>query len=410
MTKWILRKMKTVIGVRSGISNRLWLCVLIGLVLAIACVCISLVSRSDEKAIPKKVRVYPQQEVVVKNCEAMLMHRIEEAGSFWGDWPEKDKYIAGAKKRSETLEVLEYTIGPVETLEWETIDEADLVAVSKPSLIIRNRSTGKITTLPKRGKNIESIVRKQKTTDGPHWFIVTEPRQFRPLAMSWLHQPRKKVADSATIVLKKAVMVQVVSDSNVVSERTVFWDEDVGSAIRQKGLVLLPPHDIAVKSGTHFLMDSIEESFALYADRPAEANGPGKEEAIEAAKDIRRRVQQLEWKLGPVEVRENETFRQATRVVVPVLSVIAEEVYTRNAEVVSDVADLVLEKHETAEGQQWRIIGSMDPRYSEIKSMWLDLPRKKVPGSPTIILKRAIVIQICSDGEVVSERKVFYDE
>jgi len=69
-----------------------------------------------------------------------------------------------------------------------------------------------------------------------------------------------------------------------------------------------------------------------------------------------------------------------------------------------------LEKQETAEGQQWRIIDSVDPRYSEIKSTWLNLPRKKVPGSPTIILRRAIVMQLVSDDKVVSERVVFWDE
>lgn len=234
MTNWIRRKMKGGIGPRAGISRRLSQFVLLGLVLAVICACISCRSRSGEKTIPKKVRVYPQQEVLIEYCEAMLMGRVEDAlSSTTSDWPEKDEFIAAAKSRSEEIEYLAFTIGPVETFEWDTLDEARMVLVTSPSKTIRSRSTGKIKTTPSPEdppRKIPWLVEKQGTTDGPRWFLLAEPRRFSAFAIMWLDQPRKIVADSATIALKKDVtkkeiVVQTLADGEVVSERKIPYDE-----------------------------------------------------------------------------------------------------------------------------------------------------------------------------------------
>jgi hypothetical protein len=183
--------------------------------------------------------------------------------------------------------------------------------------------------------------------------------------------------------------------------------------INQEAYVILPPHQIAVNFTTYYLMDRIEESFSFVTDWSAKGKRPGKKETIEAAKrTLIERYQLLERKLGPVEIGENETFDEATRIVVPCLSVKLRNPSTGKVQVLPDqkVMDWLLEKQETPEGKRWRIISPGHPSYPEIESTWLNLPRKKAPGSPTIILKRAVVIQIVSDGKVVSERTVFCDE
>ncbi|MBW8039087.1 MAG: hypothetical protein FVQ85_03710 [Planctomycetes bacterium] len=176
---------------------------------------------------------------------------------------------------------------------------------------------------------------------------------------------------------------------------------------------IYPPHQIAVNCITYDFMDRIEEVFSFYADWSAKGKRPGKKKTIELAKRFRfERHQPLERKIGPVEIRENETFDEATRVVVPILSVKLRNPSTGKVKVLPDhkIMDLLLEKQETPEGKRWHIISPGHPSYAEIKSTWLNLPRKKVPHSPTIIFKRAVVIQIVSDGKVVSERTVFCDE
>ena len=212
-----------------GATSRLSIFVLVGLVLVVACVSVYFLLKSGDKESPREVRVYPQQEVVIKYCEGILMGSAEEAlSSTTADWPEKDAFIAAVQKQSEKIESLEFTIGPVEVLEWETIDEAQRVAVSKPLEIVRDRSTGEIRTRPIRGKDIEWMLEKQITADGPRWFLVAERRRWSILASGWLHQPRKKVPDSATIVMKKdiikkEIIVQILSDNTVVSEKTVSY-------------------------------------------------------------------------------------------------------------------------------------------------------------------------------------------
>ena len=183
----------------------------------------------------------------------------------------------------------------------------------------------------------------------------------------------------------------------------------VVSAIRQQEPILLPPQEIAVKSEMCFLTEGFEEALSFYA-----AGWPGKDKdkVIESMKIVHTRIQPLERKLGPVEIRENETFDQATRVVVPILSSKTKNLSTGKVKVLPahKIMDLLLEKQETAEGQRWFIISPFDPNYAEIKSTWLNLPRKKVPRSPTIILKRAIVMQIIFKGKVTKKSIVYLEQ
>lgn len=184
-------------------------------------------------------------------------------------------------------------------------------------------------------------------------------------------------------------------------------------SVNQEAYVILPPHQIAVKEEAYTLMQRFEEALPLFAP-----SWPGKDKDIlmKTIKIINTRIEPLEVKLGPVEIRENETFDEATRVVVPLLSKKHKNLSTGKVKVLPDqtVDDLLLEKQETPEGKRWRIIAPFDPCYAEIESTWLNLPRKKVPRSPTIILKKeansVVTMQIISDGEVVSEGTVPWDE
>jgi hypothetical protein len=182
-------------------------------------------------------------------------------------------------------------------------------------------------------------------------------------------------------------------------------------AIRQQKAVVFAPHEIAIKNTTGFLMNRIEYAFSFYADWTATNEKFSKEKVIEASKRINNRIETLNRKLGPIETRENETFDEATRIVIPILSGKFRDLSTGKVGVVRDFVEYVLEKRKTSEGQQWRIISDLDPNYAEIESTWLKLPRKKVPHSPTIIVKRAVVLQIVSDdGKVVGERTILCDE
>ena len=411
-------KTKTVTSVRAGILPKSALYVLGVFVLICVFVVILVYVFSpipqQRSAIPQDEPVLlPPQEIAAKVCAYYLMGRIEEALSFSLDWPDKDKLIDALKRGREHYEQLEYKLGPVEIRENETFDEATRVVVPNLSMKLKNLSTGKIIIVPNQegGKIADTILEKRETAEGPRWYIV-EPgvQRYDEIESTWSNLPRKKLADSPIIILKKGIIIQTVSDDKVVSERIVFWDEPVNSAVAQEKHLLLAPHEITVETVTCTLMDRIEESFSFYADWPAVGKRPDKERAIEVSKKIRQRFRPLERKLGPVEIRENETFDQATRVVVPLLSGKEEDLSTGKLKVVQDYVDFILEKQETAEGQQWRIIDSADPRYSEIKSTWLNLPRKKVPGSPTIILRRAIVMQVVSDDKVINQRILFWDK
>lgn len=231
ISRMIVGKREKVIGVERAICGHMWLLLVVGVLLAVACCCISCRSRSEEKASPKEVRVYPPQETVVKCCEALIMGKPEQALSLAGNWPNKDRKIAALRTLSEHKEYLEYTIGPVEIHVNETFDEATLVAVPLLSMTERSRSTGKTKTFREpETKIFPNIVEKRKTADGWQWLVVQDPDTLIRLQAVWLHQPRKKVADSATIVLKKdsakkGILVQVLSDGEVISERKVPFDE-----------------------------------------------------------------------------------------------------------------------------------------------------------------------------------------
>jgi len=179
--------------------------------------------------------------------------------------------------------------------------------------------------------------------------------------------------------------------------------------VAQKPYVLLLPHQIAAKQKIYLYMDRFEETLSFFA-----AGWPGKDKdkIIEAWKYLHTRSQSLELELGPLEIRENETFDKATRLLVPVLSEKVKNLSTGKVRVLSDheLGDVILEKQQTPEGQRWRII-DFDPNFAEIKYTWLKLPRKKVPGSPRIILKKAILMQVISDdGKIVGEKTILFDE
>ena len=215
MTRTI--KWKSGVNVRAGISSRLILCLLLILTLAVVCVGALLVLN--------KVRLYEQHEIAVKSCTNHLLDRIEEALSLSADWPDKDKYIIALKTGRELYEYLQYTIGPLEIRENETFDKASRVVVPNLSLKMKERSTGKIISLPKQdGPNIaDTILEERETAEGSRWYIITGKEYIE--MESWLKLPRKKVAKSPTIILKKAVAIQVVVDNEVISERIVYWDE-----------------------------------------------------------------------------------------------------------------------------------------------------------------------------------------
>jgi len=214
-------KTRTLTGVRISILRNLWLYVL-GVFVVIAVICVFIVS-----VIPQEEPVLlAPQEIAVKAYAYRLMDRIEEALSFSDDWPDKDKYIDVSKKLRERYERLEHKLGPVEIRENETFDEATRVVVPNLSMTIKNRSTGEIITLPRQdGPNItETILEKRETAEGPRWYVISEGKRYLELKSTWLNLPRKKVADSPTIILKKAVIIQIISDGEVVSERIVFWN------------------------------------------------------------------------------------------------------------------------------------------------------------------------------------------
>ncbi len=223
MTETIKRKIRTGIAVRTGISRRLMLCVLLVLVLAVACICVFLVLASAKKA-----RLYPPHQIAVKVCAYHLMGRIEKALSFSSDWPNKDKYIDALKTGRERYEHLEYKLGPMEIRENETFDEATLVVVPNLSMKLKNLSTDKI--LPSQGgpKIADTILEKIETAEGPRWYITGPGVQgYSEIESTWLTLPRKKVADSPTIILKKednSVIMQIIFNGKVTNKSIVYLE------------------------------------------------------------------------------------------------------------------------------------------------------------------------------------------
>lgn len=222
MTERIKRKMRTGIGVRPGISRRLLLCSLLVFVLAVACVYVFLVSASA-----KKPHLYPPQEIAAKVCAYYLMGRIEEALSLSLDWPDKDKLIGALKRGGEHYEQLEYKLGPVEIRENETFDEATRVVVPNLSMKLKNLSTGKIIILPNQesAKIADTILEKRETAEGPRWYIIEAGIQrYDEIESTWSNLPRKKLADSPIIVLKKednCIIREIIYNGKVIDKSII---------------------------------------------------------------------------------------------------------------------------------------------------------------------------------------------
>ncbi len=396
--------MRKSIGIKKSVRWVLGLCILV--VLTVTGVVFT------QPVAQEAYVLLPPHQIVVKQAISQRMCRFEEALSFIAHgWPGKDKdKIIDASKTLHTLErSLELELGPIEIRENENFDQATRVVVPTLSEKRKNLSTGKVFVLPDH-KIMDFLLEKQQTPEGQQWRLISyyDP-SYAEIESTWLKLPRKKVPRSPTIILKNAIIMQIVSDKGqVLSERTVLYDEKIEN---QQKAVVLAPHEIAIKVTTFTLMDRIEESLSFYTDWSATDQTISKEKWIEASKEMRKRIESLERILGPIEIRKNETFEEATRVVVPVLSGKVRNLSTGKINEVPDYVDLILEKRETAEGKQWCIINPYGPDYAEIESTWLKLPRKKVPRSPTIVLKKAIVMQIFSEkGEILSERTVLYDQ
>jgi hypothetical protein len=217
------RRMKMAMGaIRTAFSRHQPWCLLDMLVLGVCCLCVSVLSGAAKKA-----GVYPPQEVAVKSYGYHLLGRIEESLSFSPEWPDKDKYTEASKRWRERYENLEYRFGPVEIGENETLDKATRVVLPTLSMSLRNLSTGEIIRLPRPGvpEIAGTVLEKRDTPTGPRWYIISEGPGCAELDSSgWLKLPRKKVPDAPTIILRKAVVVQFVSDGQVVNERIIFAD------------------------------------------------------------------------------------------------------------------------------------------------------------------------------------------
>ncbi|OHB80219.1 MAG: hypothetical protein A2Z25_08450 [Planctomycetes bacterium RBG_16_55_9] len=395
--------MKTIIGIKRNIRWALELCILV--VLTVACVLFA------QPIAQEAYVLLPPHQIVVKQAISQRTDRFEEALSFIAPgWPGKDKdKIIDASKTYHTLErSLELELGPIEIRENENFDQATRVVVPTLSEKVKNLSTGKVFVRPDH-KILDFLLEKQQTPEGQQWRLISyfDPN-YAEIESTWLKLPRKKIPGSPKIILKKAILMQVVSDDGkIASENKILFDEKIENKLKA---VVLAPHQIAAKQKIYLLMDRYEETLSFFA-----AGWPGKDrdKIIEAWKKLHTLRQSLELELGPLEIREDETFDQATRLVVPVLSEKAKILSTGKVSVLPDhrLGDLLLEKQQTPEGQRWRIISPFDPNYAEIESTWLKLPRKKVPGSPRIILKKAILMQVVSDdGKIVGEKTILFDE
>jgi hypothetical protein len=218
-------KTKKATGVRVGILRSLWRYVL-GIFVVIVVICVFVVSSITQDE-PKEPVLLPPHEIAVKVCAYHLVDKIEEALSYSLDRPDKDNYIRALMTGREHYEHLEYKLGPIEIRENENLNEANRVVVPNISMKIKKKSTGEIITQPREGipKIAETVLEKRDTPEGPQWYVLTG-KQFAEIESTWLNLPRKKVPRSPTIIIKKAVVMQIVSDDGkVVHERTVFWME-----------------------------------------------------------------------------------------------------------------------------------------------------------------------------------------
>jgi hypothetical protein len=177
----------------------------------------------------------------------------------------------------------------------------------------------------------------------------------------------------------------------------------------QKSPRILPPQEVAMRTNAYILMGEIEKaigsSYAHWADE-----SDAREKWLRVAKKADSSLEPLERTLGPVEIAYNETFEQATRAVVPLLSGRARNRTSGEVTTISGFGALIIERQSTAPGSPWHIISSFDPKHDEIKATWLSLARKKLPDSPILVLRKAVVVQAILEGKVVSEKVIFADD
>ncbi|MBN1362821.1 MAG: hypothetical protein JW993_19640 [Sedimentisphaerales bacterium] len=225
MTKRTKRWMRT----RSkGVINRsLWrwmVLVAVGVMAVLCCVHAVLASANHGK-----VSMHPAQEVAIAAEADFMMGRIDDMFAFstgWEDQEAKDKLISYFKRSSEGTEILACKFGPVEIPQGETVDTATRVAIPVPSMTDRTRATGKIwesKRVPNADNGAFVVLEKRETLGGPKWCSMDVSPGGGPGLREWLRLPRKKVADSPTIVMKKAVVVQILDANDTVTDQKIIY-------------------------------------------------------------------------------------------------------------------------------------------------------------------------------------------
>ena len=179
--------------------------------------------------------------------------------------------------------------------------------------------------------------------------------------------------------------------------------------IRDIGTVRLSPQEeIAVKWSAYNILEKIDDSLSLTSDWPS------KDEYAIGIRKLRERLELVEYTLGQGETAADSDADEPTRIVIPILSMKMRDratgrIWATPAPGDPNLAGIFFEKRKNTGGVKWRIVE--DPnQYPTIWSEWSRLPRRSTPRMLTITLKKAVVVEIASDGKVVRERLVVYDE
>ncbi len=176
----------------------------------------------------KAVSMYPSQEVAVAVEANYMMDRLDAAfasSTPWEDQEAKDKWIASLKKLADSRELLAIKFGPVEIPQDETVETATRVAIPLPSATLRTRATGAVWDIhrvPDANNGAWAVFEKRETSGGSEWYSV-DFSPGRTGLKEWLRLPRKKVADSPTIILKKAVVVQILDANEAVADQRILY-------------------------------------------------------------------------------------------------------------------------------------------------------------------------------------------
>ena len=228
MTKRTNRWMRT--RSKGVINHSLWRWMVLGSIGATAVLCC--VHAVLASANHGKVSMHPAQEVAVAVEADFMMDRIDDMFAFstgWEDQEAKDKRISHVKVLSEKREILACKFGPVEIPQGETVDTATRVAIPIPSMTERTRATGAIREdqrVPNADNAAFAVLEKRETSGGPKWCSMDVSPGGGPGLQWWLRLPRKKVADSPTIILKKAVIVQICdANDTVTDQRIIYFDK-----------------------------------------------------------------------------------------------------------------------------------------------------------------------------------------